>query len=142
MFNGTHSLFASVRQWIENSGRYFWHNQIYGVRIKVVVFFLPGVPKNTQKPKKDHRNKNNHPDDKSNTFHIPRNLDIQLETAKISPFDVVHLRYYTEYQWLVDFSLYAGIVYILSEIYHFYFPIKEEINLSMMWCFLVIFFSL
>lgn len=96
-----------------------------------------------QKPKKDNRNKAYHqPDDKSTTFHIPRNLDIQLETAKISPFDVVHLRYYTEYQWLVDFSLYAGIVYILSEIYHFYFPIKEEINLSMMWCFLVIFFSL
>ncbi len=103
----------------------------------------PGVPKSIQKPKKDnHRNKHHHADDKSNTFHIPRNLDIQLETAKISSFDVVHLRYYTEYQWLVDFSLYAGIVYILSEIYHFYFPIKEEINLSMMWCFLVIFFSL
>ncbi|KAJ6643309.1 Transmembrane protein [Pseudolycoriella hygida] len=102
---------------------------------------LAGVPKNIQKPKKDSRNKNYQQDDKSNTFHVPRNLDIQLETAKISPFDVVHLRYYTEYQWLVDFSLYAGIVYILSEIYHFYFPIKEEINLSMMWCFLVIFFS-
>lgn len=106
-------------------------------------YILSGVPKTVQKPKKDNRNnKNHHQDDKSNTFHIPRNLDIQLETTKISPFDVVHLRYYTEYQWLVDFSLYAGIVYVLSEIYHFYFPIKEEINLSMMWCFLVIFFSL
>lgn len=106
-------------------------------------FCLSGVPKNVQKPKKDNRHKNHHQsDDKSNTFHIPRNLDIQLESTKISPFDVVHLRYYTEYQWLVDFSLYAGIVYVLSEIYHFYFPIKEEINLSMMWCFLVIFFSL
>ncbi|KAG4067776.1 hypothetical protein HA402_005548 [Bradysia odoriphaga] len=102
---------------------------------------LAGVPKSVQKPKKDNRNKGHHADDKSNTFHIPRNLDIQLETTKISPFDVVHLRYYTEYQWLVDFSLYAGIVYILSEIYHFYFPIKDEINLSMMWCLLVIFFS-
>lgn len=100
---------------------------------------LAGVPK--QKPKKDHRGHIKHnPDDKSNTFHIPRNLDIQLETAKISEYDLLQLRYYTEYQWLVDFSLYAGIVYVLSEVYHYYFPLKEEVNLSMMWCFLVVFF--
>lgn len=73
---------------------------------------------------------------------MPRNLDIQLETAKINEFDLLQLRYYTEYQWLVDFSLYAGIVYVLSEFYHYYFPLKEEVNLSMMWCFLVLFFSL
>lgn len=103
-----------------------------------------GVPKNTQKPKKDHRghNKSHATDDKANTFHVPRNLDIQLETAKINEFDLLQLRYYTEYQWLVDFSLYAGIVYVLSEFYHYYFPLKEEVNLSMMWCFLVLFFSL
>lgn len=102
------------------------------------------MPKNTQKPKKDHRghNKSHATDDKANTFHVPRNLDIQLETAKINEFDLLQLRYYTEYQWLVDFSLYAGIVYVLSEFYHYYFPLKEEVNLSMMWCFLVLFFSL
>lgn len=55
-------------------------------------------------------------DDKSNTFHVPRNLELNLETAPVSPLDLVHLRYYTEYQWLVDFSLYSGIVYTLSEV--------------------------
>lgn len=60
----------------------------------------------------------------------------------MTPFDVVNLRYYTEYQWLVDFSLYASIVYVISEIYHFFIPLKEEVNLSMMWCLLVIFFAL
>lgn len=102
---------------------------------------LAGVPKNIQKTRKDkhHRYGN---DGKLDTFHIPRSLDIQLKTARISHEDIVHLRYYTEYQWLVDFSLYAGIVFTLSEIYHYYYPLKEEINLSMMWCILVIFFAL
>lgn len=105
---------------------------------------FPGVPKTVYKTKKEHRHSkySNGNDDKSHTFHVPRNLDIQLEVTKVTPFDVVNLRYYTEYQWLVDFSLYASIVYVISEIYHFFIPLKEEVNLSMMWCLLVIFFAL
>lgn len=117
--------------------------------IKLFIFhwislnLIPGVPKNIYKNKKDHRHKySNGNDDKSHTFHVPRNLDIQLEVIKVTPFDVVNLRYYTEYQWLVDFSLYASIIYVISEIYHFYIPLKEEVNLSMMWCMLVVFFAL
>lgn len=105
---------------------------------------ISGVPKSVYKTKKDHRNKHNnyHNDEKSNTFHVPRNLDIQLEVTKVTPFDVMNLRYFTEYQWLVDFSLYTLIIYVLSEIYHFYIPLREEVNLSMLWCFLVIFFAM
>lgn len=51
------------------------------------------------------------------TFHVPRNLDVQLETAKVSRLDVIHLRYYTEYQWLVDFTVYAIIVYVITEVW-------------------------
>lgn len=120
---------------------------------------LAGVPKDKQKPKKDSRFKNNDYE-KSNSFHVPRNLAIQLESAKVGPMDVIHLRYYAEYQWLVDFSLYAAIVYICSEVrsyffcyfvlrfffylqvYHFFFPLIDELNLSMMWCLLVILFAL
>lgn len=99
-----------------------------------------GVPKSIQKSKKDrHKHHNN---SESSTFHVPRNLDIQLEVTKVTQYDIVNLRYYTEYQWLVDFSLYSSIIYCLSEVYHFYFPLKEEVNLSMMWCLLVIFFAL
>lgn len=106
------------------------------------------------------------------TFHIPRNLDVQLETAKVSRLDVVHLRYFTEYQWLVDFAFYTLIVYAITEVYmllllyliHIFFQsylislytvffspkqvyqnwfsLKNEINLSMLWCGLVILFSL
>lgn len=118
---------------------------VYAVAVSVnladFVFFLlsPGVPKNIYKNKKDHRHSN---DDKSHTFHVPRNLDIQLEQAKVTQYDIINLRYYTEYQWLVDFSLYACIIYVASEVYHFFIPLKEEVNLSMMWCLLVVFFAL
>ncbi|XP_052872953.1 transmembrane protein 161B [Anopheles cruzii] len=103
---------------------------------------LSGVPREKSKGKRDKRNGHHQAgDEKSSTFHIPRSLDIQLETTPISSYDIVHLRFYTEYQWLVDFSLYAAIVYTTSEIYHFFFPLKEEINLSILWCFLVVFFA-
>lgn len=72
---------------------------------------LTGVPKTKGKRHDHHKT-----DEKANTFHVPRNLDLNLETAPVSPLDLVHLRYYTEYQWLVDFSLYSGIVYTLSEV--------------------------
>lgn len=110
---------------------------------------LAGVPKTMHKPKKsDHHKGGSRHNGASNAaandgvFHVPRNLDIQLETTKIEEYDLLHLRYYTEYQWLVDFSLYTGLVYVISEVYHFYFPLVDEMNLSMLWCLMVVLFSL
>uniref|UniRef100_A0A6B2E928 Putative conserved secreted protein n=1 Tax=Phlebotomus kandelakii TaxID=1109342 RepID=A0A6B2E928_9DIPT len=92
-------------------------------------------------PKKKPGGKGAPPPRNGNTFHVPQNLNLQLETAKILPSDVIHLRYYTEYQWLVDFSLYSAVVYTISEIVSFFIPPKDEVNLSMMWCLLVVFFA-
>lgn len=125
---------------------------------------LAGVPK--EKPKKGNKHSDNGktPD----VFHVPRNLGITLESAKVSSLDVIHLKFYTEFQWLLDFSLYASMVYILTEVinhrsttnelissirnhfsyffssqvYNFFYPMKEEFNLSMLWCALVLGFSL
>lgn len=99
---------------------------------------LAGVPKDKPKGKKGGKHESN---GKAETFHVPRSLEIQLETAPVTALDVIHLRYYTEYQWIVDFSLYTSIVYILSEIYTSIFPLKDEFNLSMVWCLLVVLFS-
>ncbi|XP_076252942.1 transmembrane protein 161-like emei [Rhynchophorus ferrugineus] len=102
---------------------------------------LANIPKDRSKAKKGNKNSQNGknvPD----TFHIDRSLDVQLETAKISHLDVVLLKFYNEYQWLVDFSLYTSMVYFLTEVYQIWFPIKDEVNLSMVWCFLVILFAL
>lgn len=72
---------------------------------------LAGVPK--EKPKKGKHSENGKVGD---VFHVPRNLDIKLESTKINKYDIVHLKYYTEFQWLLDFSIYATIVYILTEV--------------------------
>ncbi|GLG97663.1 Uncharacterized protein GBIM_04385 [Gryllus bimaculatus] len=101
---------------------------------------LAGVPKDKGKGKKGGKHVEN--GKKDDSFHIPRNLDIQLETAKVTALDVIHLRYYSEYQWLVDFSFYSTLVYITTEVYQYFIPLKDEINLSMLWCFLVLCFSL
>lgn len=97
---------------------------------------LAGVPR--EKPKKGKHSENGKVAD---VFHVPRNLDIQLESAKVTMLDVVHLKYYTEFQWLLDFSLYAIIVYILTEVYNSFYPIKDEINLSILWCTVVLGFA-
>ncbi|EDW70873.2 transmembrane protein 161B [Drosophila virilis] len=78
----------------------------------------------------------------SQQFHIPRSIEVELETLPVVERDVIHLRYFTEYQWLLDFSVYAAIVYIISELFHYFYPLKQEINLSMVWCLLVIFFAI
>ncbi|KAH8380563.1 hypothetical protein KR009_011463, partial [Drosophila setifemur] len=102
-----------------------------------------GVPK--EKPSKGSRHKLANGTGAaagSGQFHIPRSIEVELETSPVLERDVVHLRYFTEYQWLLDFSVYAGIVYVISELFHYYYPLRQEINLSMVWCLLVVFFAL
>nr|XP_023013091.1 transmembrane protein 161B [Leptinotarsa decemlineata] len=102
---------------------------------------LANIPKDKSKGKKNSKTQAN---GKSTveTFHIPRSLDIKLDNVKITSLDVIHLRYYLEYQWLVDFSVYALIVYVTTELYQSWFPLKGEINLSMIWSLLVILFAM
>ncbi|XP_028169741.1 transmembrane protein 161B [Ostrinia furnacalis] len=100
---------------------------------------LAGVPKEKPKGKKGGKSESN---GKPETFHVPRSLEIQLETAPVTLLDVQYLRFYPEYLWIVDFSLYTAIVYIMSEMYTSVFPLKDEFNLSMVWCLLVVLFSL
>uniref|UniRef100_A0A182Q103 Transmembrane protein 161B n=1 Tax=Anopheles farauti TaxID=69004 RepID=A0A182Q103_9DIPT len=62
---------------------------------------LSGVPSVKGKGKKDKRNGHQANGEKSATFHIPRSLNVQLDTLPISPYDIVHLRFYTEYHKLL-----------------------------------------
>jgi len=66
----------------------------------------------------------------------------QLECQPIQEQEIYQLRYFMEYQWLVNFSLYAALVYLSTEIYSYYSSIENEINLSMLWCSIVIVFAL
>lgn len=72
---------------------------------------LVGFPKEKHKKGK-HTENGKLPD----SFQIPRNLDITLETAPVTPLDIIHLKFYSDFQWLFDFSIYGILVYIMTEV--------------------------
>jgi len=77
------------------------------------------------------------------TFNIARNVDIQLDKVHVSVGDLVQLRYYAEYQWLLDFAAYSLITYTLSETFIFFMSDRasQEVNLSLVWLILVLGFA-
>merc|ERR1719361_2029068 len=94
------------------------------------------VPLQTKKQKfKKERNGHGNGNGVDNTFYVPKQNDLQLETTQVTLSDVVQLRFYSEYQWLLDFALYALLVYFTTEVYISSFPTKSahEVNLSMVW---------
>ena len=81
------------------------------------LIMIPRDKKSKKGSRKEDRlaGRNGHSSD-NGVFNVPRSLDIQLETTKVTTTEVIQLRYYTEYQWLVDFSFHALLVYILTEV--------------------------
>ncbi|KAG5841051.1 hypothetical protein ANANG_G00195480 [Anguilla anguilla] len=84
------------------------------------------------------RKYNGHIDNKPLT--IPKDIDLQLETKTISEVDTLALHYFPEFQWLVDFTVAATIVYLITEIYYSLFEPSGEMNISVVWCLLVLAF--
>lgn len=78
------------------------------------------------------------------TFTIPCNLDVNLETAKIEEVDLYSQHRYEEYRWLIDVSFCALLVYLCIEIAAFWRKDvrAQEFNLSLVWCFMVVFFAI
>ncbi|GFX26713.1 transmembrane protein 161B [Trichonephila clavipes] len=91
--------------------------------------------------KKGKKSKDRKDDDKDSEFMVPKNLELQLDVAAVHPNDMIQLHYYSEYQWLLDFSLCALIVYVVTEVYYYLIPAKDEVNLSILWCILVVGFA-
>jgi len=71
-----------------------------------------------------------------------KHVDVTLERAAITEADAVQLRFYTDYKWLIDFGLCALIVYAFTEAYFYYIPGRDEVNLSMIWCGLLLLFTI
>lgn len=87
------------------------------------------------------KSRGNHKDliNSADSFNVPRSIDVQLEKSPVTLIDVVQLRFYNEYEWLVDFCFGTCLLYATTELYIFYFPNKavNEVNLSMLWCLLL-----
>ncbi|CAL1292094.1 unnamed protein product [Larinioides sclopetarius] len=101
---------------------------------------VAGLQRNPEKPK-GKKGKNRKDESGDSEFMVPKSIDLQLDVAPVQPNDMIQLHYYSEYQWLLDFSLCALVVYVVTEIYYFLIPAKEEVNLSILWCVLVVGFA-
>ncbi|KAH9368755.1 hypothetical protein HPB48_004774 [Haemaphysalis longicornis] len=89
------------------------------------------------------RNRNGSLDDGKDyeEFLVPKSVPVVLEAAPITAAEALQLRFYTDYQWLMDFAIHAVMVYTITEAYLHFFPGREEINLSLVWCLLVLGFA-
>uniref|UniRef100_A0A131Y3X6 Putative conserved plasma membrane protein n=1 Tax=Ixodes ricinus TaxID=34613 RepID=A0A131Y3X6_IXORI len=74
-------------------------------------------------------------------FLVPKNLQFELDVAPIGIGEAIQLRFYSDYQWLLDFAGCAVVVYALTEAYYHFLPGREEVNLSLVWCLLVLGFA-
>jgi len=103
----------------------------------------PKVDKKEKKKARNQERNGNGITSSNQTFQVPRNVEFTLDKAAVELGDLVQLRYYTEYQWLLDFSCYSLITYILSEVYISLLPEKAatEVNLSLVWVVLVLIFT-
>ncbi|XP_072288884.1 transmembrane protein 161B isoform X1 [Eucyclogobius newberryi] len=88
--------------------------------------------------KRKDRKYNGHIDNKPLT--VPKDIDLQLETKCITEVDTLALHYFPEFQWLVDFTLASTLVYLITEAYYSLAQPSAEMNISVVWCLLVLAF--
>ncbi|KAF0296314.1 Transmembrane protein 161B [Amphibalanus amphitrite] len=90
---------------------------------------------------KNGKKKGKHEEKTDNGFLIPKNTEFELDTAPVEHFEVIGFNFYTEYQWLVDFAVWTMVVYAITECYSWLVGPRDEVNLSMLWCLMVLGFA-
>lgn len=52
------------------------------------------------------------------------------------------LRFFLEYQWLVDFAVYTTGIFLFTECYYCAVDASKEVNIGAIWCVLTVLFCL
>uniref|UniRef100_A0A8C9Z4G7 Transmembrane protein 161A n=1 Tax=Sander lucioperca TaxID=283035 RepID=A0A8C9Z4G7_SANLU len=73
---------------------------------------------------------------------VPKDIDLHLEKAPVNAIDALVLRFFLEYQWLIDFAVYATGVFLFTECYYSVVDASKEVNIGAIWCVLTVLFSL
>ncbi|XP_063820041.1 transmembrane protein 161B isoform X2 [Pseudophryne corroboree] len=73
---------------------------------------------------------------------VPKDIDLHLETKTVTEVDTLALHYFPEYQWLIDFTVAATVVYLITEAYYSLMVPSQEMNISIVWCMLVLAFAI
>ncbi|XP_069081016.1 transmembrane protein 161B [Pleurodeles waltl] len=124
----------SLARWLLCNGSLRWYQHPTEEELRALAGKQPKV-----RSKKD-RKYNGHIENKPLT--VPKDLDLRLETKSVAEVDVLALHYFPEYQWLVDFTVAATIVYIVTEAYYSWMKPSHEMNISIVWSLLVLAFAI
>ncbi|XP_032297126.1 transmembrane protein 161B isoform X2 [Coturnix japonica] len=122
----------SLARWLLCSGSLRWYQHPTEEELRIL------AGKQRGKSKKD-RKYNGHIENKPLT--IPKDIDLHLETKSVTERDTIALHYFPEYQWLVDFTVAATVVYVVTEAYYSIVKPPQEMNISVVWCLLVLAFA-
>ncbi|XP_052588025.1 transmembrane protein 161B isoform X2 [Peromyscus californicus insignis] len=124
----------SLARWLLCNGSLRWYQHPSEEELRI----LAGKQQKG-KSKKD-RKYNGHIENKPLT--IPKDIDLHLETKSVTEVDTLALHYFPEYQWLVDFTVAATVVYLVTEVYYSFMKPTQEMNISLVWCLLVLSFAI
>ncbi|XP_041862847.1 transmembrane protein 161A [Melanotaenia boesemani] len=93
-----------------------------------------------QMPKLNKRDRRQNGENKPLT--VPKDIDLYLEKAPVRVVDALVLRFFLEYQWLVDFAVYAFGVFLFTECYYSVVDASKEVNIGAIWCVITVLFGL
>ncbi|XP_034036179.1 transmembrane protein 161A [Thalassophryne amazonica] len=93
-----------------------------------------------QMPKQTRRDRRQNGESKPLT--VPKDIDLHLEKSPVNVIDALVLHFFLEYQWLVDFAVYASGVFLFTECYYSIVDASKEVNIGAIWCVLTILFCL
>ncbi|KAK7126819.1 hypothetical protein R3I94_018111 [Phoxinus phoxinus] len=95
-----------------------------------------------QIPKNSRRDRRQNGQGESKPLTVPKDIDLHLENAPVNVLDALVLRFFVEYQWLIDFAVYATGIYFFTEGYCSLVDANKEVNIASIWCVLTVFFCL
>lgn len=93
-----------------------------------------------QVPKPNRRDRRQNGENKPLT--VPKDINLHLEKAPVNTIDALVLRFFLEYQWLVDFAVYTVGIFLFTECYYCVVDARKEVNIGAIWCVLTVLFCL
>ncbi|XP_032873138.1 transmembrane protein 161B [Amblyraja radiata] len=122
----------SFARWLLCNGSLQWYQHPSEEQLQVL------AGKQQKAKSKKERKYNGHIESKPLT--VPKDINLHLETKSITEMDTQVLHYFPEFQWLVDFTVSATAVYAITEVYYSLTNPRNEMNISIVWCLLVLTF--
>ncbi|XP_075895746.1 transmembrane protein 161A [Nelusetta ayraudi] len=93
-----------------------------------------------QVPKPNRRDRRQNGENKPLT--VPKDINLHLDKAPVNAIDALVLRFFLEYQWLVDFAVYTSGIFLFTECYYCVVDGRKEVNIGAIWCVLTVLFCL